>query len=113
MTLKAFFERYYQIICSGNLDDLEAFYHNGSAVMIGAKAQFENMRKQFDFEMTLTKVELLSKQDDLLVVRDEMMIRGEKEGQNQEKSMQNIHSLAKEEGQWRIFSTASFPGLVG
>ncbi|TMP34381.1 nuclear transport factor 2 family protein [Pseudoalteromonas rubra] len=113
MTLREFFERYYEIICSGNLDDLDAFYHAGSAVMAGAKSQFETMRKQLDFQMTLTHVELLAKRDDLLIVRDEMTIQGEKDGQNLEKRSENIHSLAKEAGQWRIFSTANFPGEAG
>ncbi|AZZ99955.1 nuclear transport factor 2 family protein [Pseudoalteromonas sp. R3] len=110
MTLKEFFERYYEIICSGNLDDLEPFYHTGAGVMAGAKSQFESMRKQLSFKMTLRNVELLAKRDDLLIVRDVMTIEGEKEGQALDKRSENIHSLAKEGGQWRIFSTSTFPG---
>jgi len=109
MTLQEYFTSYYNTISKGNIEELDQYYHSAAPLMNAAKSQWESMRKQLDFTMTLTHVELLAKQDDLLVVRDEMKFEGEVNGESVAKHSTNVHSLTKENDEWKLFSTSNFP----
>ncbi|MCF6441946.1 hypothetical protein L1077_21185 [Pseudoalteromonas luteoviolacea] len=109
MTLQDYFTRYYSIISSGNLDELAQYYHTASPMMDAAKSQWEMMRTQCEFEITLTHIELIAKQENLLVVYDQMQFAGEVNGQQVNRHSSNVHSLAKEAGVWKIFSTSIVP----
>ena len=106
MTIKEFFTKYYQVISNEDLNDLDQLFHADSPFLPSIKRQYESVRTQLEVNIDLESIELVSKQDDMLVVRDCMLFAGTKgETVNKQRS-ENVHVLTKKaEGEWKIHST--------
>jgi hypothetical protein len=105
MTINEYFTDYYQMISTGNLDDLSDFFHPNSPFLAGTKQQYQAIRKQLAMNITLQSIELVSKLDDLLVVRDRILFEGQ-QGEDIKKSISgNVHVMVKEADYWKLQST--------
>ncbi|WP_462173618.1 hypothetical protein [Pseudoalteromonas xiamenensis] len=109
MTLREYFDNYYSVISRGDLADLDAFYFPNSPLGETNKQQFEAMRKQFSFELKLMDVSLLAKQDELLIVRDQLVFEATIEGEARTKRSSNIHTLVKSDENWCVYSSNPLP----
>lgn len=109
MTLKDYFTHYYAVISRGDLDELAEFYVPESPLFQANKQQFEMMRQQFSFELNLNDVRLLAKQETLLIVQDALTFSAEIEGQQQQKTSSNIHTLVKVGDTWRLHNSNPLP----
>lgn len=106
MTIKEFFKHYYDIVCNGDLDGLDQLYHSDSPFLVGVKSQYESVRKQLEMNIEIESIELVAKQEDLLVVRDNILFEGSKDGATQKNRSGNVHVLTKKhQGEWRVHST--------
>jgi len=107
MTISEYFEQYYDTVCNGDLNTLDQFFHIDSPIFAGIKGQYEAIRQQLKMSITIESIELVAKQDDLLVVRDNILFEGDHEGQVTKNRSGNLHVLTrKDQGEWRMQSTA-------
>ena len=53
MTINEYFDTYYKIISTGNLDELNDYFHTNSPFLGVVKQQYEAIRKQLDLKITL------------------------------------------------------------
>ena len=109
MTLQEFFDSYYATVSKGDLDELKVFYTTSSPLFETNYQQFSAMRQQFDFSLSVQSIGLLSKQDDLLIARDELRFDAVIEGNEVVQVSTNIHILTRENGEWKIFNSALIP----
>ncbi len=94
------------MLCNDNLEKLDQLFHIDSPFLPGIKSQYESMRKQLEMSIDIESIELVAKQDDLLVVRDNILFEGVREGNSKKSRTGNLHVLTrKEEGEWKIHST--------
>ena len=106
MTINEYFSHYYGIISNGNLEELDEFFHHDSPFLNGVKQQYEAVRKQLDITIQIQALELVAKQDDLLVIRDQVFFEGEQEeGETLKKKTGNLHVMTKAEDNWKLQST--------
>ncbi|WP_057830326.1 hypothetical protein [Colwellia sp. TT2012] len=105
MTINEYFKTYYKIISTGNLDELNDYFHTNSPFLGGIKQQYEAIRKQLDFNITLESIELVSKLDDLLVIRDRILFEGQKGDEVKRNFSGNLHVMIKENDSWKLQST--------
>ena len=109
MTLNEYFKSYYAVICTGNLEDLALYYSEGSDQYLASKQQYETLRQQLDFDLSLKGIELLARQDDLLIIRDQLCFSARVDGKEVVKPSTNLHSLVRESGEWKIFHSTQLP----
>lgn len=109
MTLFDYFKSYYDIISQGQIENLDDFYCSDSPFLIPNKQRFENLRAKLEFSLQVHSIELLSQQDDLLIVRDEVDCTGEQAGQSITKRSTNLHALVKDGGEWKIHTSSILP----
>ncbi|WDD99175.1 hypothetical protein [Thalassomonas actiniarum] len=105
MTINEYFSHYYGIISNGNLEELDQFFHEDSPFLNGVKQQYEAMRKQLDINIQIQAIELVAKQDDLLVIRDRVLFEGEQEGNSMKNQSGNLHVMTKTSNDWKLQST--------
>jgi len=105
MTINEYFSHYYGIISNGNLEELNEFFHQGSPFLNGVKQQYEAVRKQLDINIQIQAIELVAKQDDLLVIRDQVLFEGEQEGNTTRNKSGNLHVMTKAADDWKLQST--------
>jgi len=107
MTINEYFTHYYETVSRGDLDGLDDFFHHDSPVLAGIKAQFEAIRNQLDMSIQIESVELVAKQEDLLVVRDQILFQGNNKGQVTRNRTGNLFILTrKDKGEWRVHTTS-------
>ena len=106
MTINEYFNTYYRIISTGDLDALNDYFHANSPFLAVIKKKYEAIRKQVDIKITLESIELVSKLDDLLVIRDNILFEGKKGDDINRKVSGNLHVMFKEGEIWKIHSTA-------
>ncbi|AUJ71771.1 MULTISPECIES: hypothetical protein [Pseudoalteromonas] len=109
MTLEEYFNNYYELICNGELDNLAQFYCSNSPLIEANYQQFSGMRQQFKFKLSLQGVELISKQPDLLIVRDSLRFEATIEGNEVVQVSSNVHMMTRDNDEWRIFNSAALP----
>jgi hypothetical protein len=103
MTIKEFFKHYYDIACNGDLELLDELFHSDSPFLVGVKMQYESVRKQLEINIEIESIELISKLDDILVVRDNIMFEGNKDGKTKKNRSENLHVLTKrQDGEWKL-----------
>ena len=107
MTISEYFTQYYDTVCNGDLNGLDDFFHSDSPFLAGIKSQYEMIRKQLEMSIKIESIELVAKQEDLLVVRDKILFEGNREGQITKNRSGNLFVLTrKDEGEWRVQSTS-------
>lgn len=106
MTLRAFFELYYLTVSHGDVARLAQFYLPGSAAYEGVKAHYESLLAQYELQGTLEQVDLVAKQDDLLIVRAKVVFVASGDDSVSTSRSDNLHMLAQSnDGQWKIHSS--------
>jgi hypothetical protein len=105
MTINEYFNSYYNIISTGNLDELTDYFHISSPLLGAIQQQYEAIRKQLDMKITLESIELVSKQDDLLVIRDSILFEGHKGDEVKRNVSGNLHIMMKDGEQWKLHTT--------
>lgn len=64
------------------------------------------LRQQRQMHVDIEILEVVAKQDDLIVIRDKILLEGCSEGNCHLNRSGNLHVLTKrEDGEWKIFST--------
>lgn len=107
MTINDYFTTYYGIVSKGSLDELDGFFHSNSPFLIGVKQQYEAIRKQIEMTIKLESIDLISKLDDLLVIRDKILFEGVVDDDIQRNISENLHIMIKENGSWKVQSTTT------
>jgi hypothetical protein len=106
MTVKEFFTRYYSLISSGELESLDHLFQKNSPYLDGIKRQYESLHRQHDITASIEHIELVAKQDDLLVVRDAIKFEVSDKETTKKSHLSNLHHLTKSDNdQWKIHST--------
>ncbi|MBU2977518.1 hypothetical protein [Alteromonas sp. C1M14] len=106
MTIREYFQHYYHIVCQGDLAQLDGLFHTDSPFLIAIKNQYELLRKQVTMRVDIELLELLAKQDDLIVVRDKIMVEGANGNNVHRNHSGNLHVLTKRaDGEWKFLSS--------
>lgn len=106
MTVKEFFACYYSLISSGELESLDHLFQKNSPYLNGIKQQYGDLHRQHEISASIEHIELVAKQDDLLVVRDTIKFEVKNKESSKKSCLSNLHLLTKSDGeQWRIHST--------
>jgi len=107
MTINEYFNQYYDVLCNGDLSNLDQFFHSDSPFLQGVKSQYEAIRKQLEMTIKLESIELVAKQDDLLVIRDKILFEGNKDGAIKKSRTGNLHVMTKKnDDEWKVQSTS-------
>ncbi|WP_440054574.1 hypothetical protein ACSLBF_17260 [Pseudoalteromonas sp. T1lg65] len=109
MTLREYFEEYYRILSQDDLEKLDVFFCTDSPLLQSTKQQFSAMRQQYELTLTLLEVSVLSKQDDVLIVRDGLKFCIESNDKKNEYTSTNIHTFVNEDNSWKIHNSAGLP----
>jgi hypothetical protein len=107
VTINEYFKTYYGIVSKGNLDELDSFFHSSSPFLVGVKQQYEAIRKQIEMTINLESIELVSKLDDLLVIRDKILFEGGTDNDIKRSISENLHIMVKENDTWKVQSTTN------
>lgn len=106
MTIREYFNHYYHIICHGDLAQLDTLFHADSPFLTGIKSQYEMLRQQLQMHVDIELLELVAKQDDLIVIRDKILFEGCNGDNCHRNRSGNLHVLTKrEDGEWKFLST--------
>ena len=107
MTISEFFSHYYNIVCHGDLDQLDTLYHKNSPFLRSVKAQYTAIRQQLEMHIEIRSVELVAKQKDMLIIRDKLHVEG-KQGEKVTSNLSdNLHVMTKcAESEWKMHSSA-------
>ncbi len=105
MTINEYFKTYYEIISKGNLEDLNDYFHSSSPFLQGIKQQYTAIRKQLEMNINIESIELVSKLDDLLVIRDRILFEGQQGEEVKKNYSGNLHIMVKENESWKLQST--------
>ena len=107
MTINEYFSTYYEIITKGNLEDLNDYFHTSSPFLQGTKQQYAAIRKQLEMNINIESIELVSKLDDLLVIRDRILFESHKGEEVNRNFSGNLHIMVKENDSWKLQSTTN------
>jgi hypothetical protein len=105
MTINEYFKTYYEIISKGDLEQLNDYFHSTSPFLQGIKQQYTAVRKQLNMNINIESIELVSKLDDLLVIRDRILFEGNKGEEVKKNYSGNLHVMIKENESWKLQST--------
>jgi hypothetical protein len=72
---------------------------------VGVKQQYEAIRKQIEMTINVESIDLISKLDDLLVIRDKILFEGGSGEKIQRNISENLHIMIKENESWKVQST--------
>lgn len=106
MTVKDFFTHYYSLISSGELESLDFFFQDGSPYFNSIKRHYESLHRQYNIITNIEHVELIAKQDDLLIVRDKINFELSNTESSKKTYQSNLHLLIKsDDNHWKIYSS--------
>lgn len=105
MTLNEYFNEYYNLICKGNLEELNKYFHSASPFLAATKQQYEAARQQVEMNITIESIELVSKLEDLLVIRDRILFEGTSGETVKRNYSGNLHVMIKEQENWKLQTT--------
>jgi len=107
MTISEFFNYYYNVVCNDDLDKLDELFHHDSPFLLNVKAQYESIRQQLEMTIEIISIELVAKQNDLLIIRDKINFRGQQGDNVMANQSQNLHVMTKKSNsEWKVHSTA-------
>lgn len=107
MTISEFFSHYYDIVCHGDLDQLDTLYHKNSPFLRSVKAQYTAIRQQLEMHIEIRSVELVAKQKDMLIIRDKLHVEGRQGEKVTSNLSDNLHVMTKcTASEWKVHSSA-------
>lgn len=107
MTISEFFSRYYDIVCHGDLDQLDALYHKDSPFLHSIKTQYTSIRQKLEMNIEIRSIELVAKQKDLLIIRDKLHVEGRQGERVTSNLSDNLHVMTKSAAsEWKVHSSA-------